>query len=147
VAEEVDLEALKKAKPIFLYYYVEGITDPMDENYKFSRKFELTILGGEELVDNLNKNFACKKIALPAEGDMKIAKNQARIEIWSPTNKKVGNIAHENEAMLNKSPFLGFLKTRALKSEKLVKDEVARVEKERKDAAEKAKKETAKKEE
>jgi hypothetical protein len=142
VEEEVDVEALKKAKPIFLYYYVELLTDPMDENYKFSRKFELGILQ-EEVVDNLNKNFICKKIALPAEGDMKIAKNQARIEIWTPTNKKVGTINLEAESMLNKSPFLGFLKTRALKSEKMVKEAIALIEKTKKEAEAK-KKETAK---
>ena len=42
---DVDLEALAKAKPLLVYYYVDPISDPMDENYKFSRKFELSVLG------------------------------------------------------------------------------------------------------
>jgi hypothetical protein len=144
--DDVDLEALKKAKPIFLYFYVEQVTDPMDSNYKFSRKFELGVLQ-EEIVDLLNKSYICKKISLPAEADMKLPRNQARIEVWSPTKMKVGTIGLEGEAYLNKAPFLSFLRTRIAKSEKAVKDEVARIQKLRKEREEQAKKETAKKEE
>jgi hypothetical protein len=141
----VDLDALAKKKPLFVYYYVASVTDPMNDNYKFSRKFELSVLG-EELVDALNKNFVCKKVELPPEADMKIAANQARIEIWSPTEKKIGTIGIEQEAQLNKTPFLGFLKVRMTKSESLVKAEIARITKLRKDAeaAKAGKKETAK---
>lgn len=116
----------------------------MDSNYKFSRKFELGVLQ-EEVVDLLNKSFLCKKISLPAEADMKIAKNQSRIEVWSPTKMKVGSINLEGEAYLNKGPFLAFLKSRIAKSEKSVKDEIARITKLRKEREEQAKKETAKK--
>ena len=114
----------------------------MNDNYKFSRKFELSVLG-EEIVDMLNKNFVCKKVELPAEADMKLAKNQSRIEIWSPTEKKVGGISIDQASMLNKTPFIGFLKVRAAKSVSLVKAEIARVQKLRKER-EAAKKETAK---
>jgi hypothetical protein len=127
---------------------VANVSDPENENYKFSRKFELSVLG-EELIDNLNKNFLCTKIELPAEADMKIARNQARIEIWSPTEKKVGVIGHDQVSLLNKTPFLGFLSVRAAKSKALVKAEIARIEKLRKERDEKkapAKKETAKSE-
>ena len=126
---------------------MEQITDPMDSNYKFSRKFELGVLQ-EEVVDKVNKNFVAKKIALPPDGDMKKIENQARIEVWSPTNRMVGRISIDSEATLNKSPFLGFLTSRIAKSEKLVKDEIARIEKAQKDREEKAKKEqeTAKQE-
>lgn len=115
----------------------------MDPNYKLSRKFELSVLA-EEVVDMLNKNFVCKKVVLPAEADMKQLKNQARIEVWSPTNVKVGLVTIDNDNYLNKAPFVAFLKGRMAKSEKMVKDEIARLTKLRKDAAE-AKKETAQK--
>jgi len=141
----VDLEALAKTKPLFVYYYIGTVSDPMNDNYKFSRKFELSVLG-EEVVDMLNKNFVCTKIELPADADMKLAKNQARIEIWSATDKKVGSITIENEATLNKTPFMGFLKVRIAKNQSLVKAEVARITKLRaeKVAPKKDAKETAK---
>ena len=139
-----DLVALAKSKPLFVYYYVDPVSDPMDPNYKLSRKFELSVLG-EEICEVLNKNFVCKKVSLPAEADMKLLKNQARIEIWSPTEAKVGLITVDNDNFLNKSPFLAFLKTRAAKSEKLVKVEIARIQRLRKERDEAAKKETAQK--
>ena len=138
----MDLAALAKKKPLLVYYYVANVTDPMNDNYKFSRKFELGVLG-EEIVDMLNKNFVCKKVELPAEADMKIAANQARIEVWSPTEKKVGSIGIEQVAMLNKTPFIGFMKVRMAKSESLVKSEIARITKLRKEK-DAPKKETAK---
>jgi hypothetical protein len=138
----VDLEALAKTKPLFVYYYIGTVSDPMNDNYKFSRKFELSVLG-EEVVDTLNKNFVCTKIELPGDADMKLAKNQARIEIWSATDKKVGSITIENEATLNKTPFLGFLKVRIAKNQSLIKAEVARITKLRAERVA-AKKETAK---
>lgn len=143
----MDLDALAKKKPLFVYYYVASVTDPMNDNYKFSRKFELSVLG-EEIVDSLNKNFVCKKVELPPEADMKIAANQARIEVWSATGKKIGTIGVDQESQLNKTPFLGFLKARMSKSESLVKAEIARIQKIRKekDAAKDGKKETAKSE-
>ena len=116
----------------------------MDSNYKFSRKFELSVLG-EEIVDVLNKNFVCKKVELPADADMKLAKNQSRIEIWSPTEKKIGAITTEQVSTLNKTPFLSYMKVRVAKSEKLVKNEIARIQKLRKEK-DAAKKETAKSE-
>jgi hypothetical protein len=115
----------------------------MDDNYKFSRKFELGVLG-EEICDLINKTYRCKKVVLPADADMKVAKNRARIEVWSPTNKKIGELGTDNESLLNKSPFMSFLKVRAAKSEKLVKDEIARIEKARKEQAEKKDDKTAK---
>lgn len=120
----------------------------MDDNYKFSRKFELGVLQ-EQVVELLNKHFTCAKVVLPAEADMKKASNQARIEIWSPTKEKVGVISVDQDSLLNKSPFISFLKTRLAKSENLVKKEIARVEKARKDREKKvdekgAEKETAK---
>ena len=127
-----------------MYYFVDPVSDPMDVNYKFSRKFELGVLQ-EEIVELINKNFVAKKVALPADGDMKKVENQARIEIWSPTKKMVGRIALENDGLLNKGAFIGFVKARQAKSEKLVKDEIARLEKMRKDAEAKKSPETASK--
>ena len=111
----VDLDALAKAKPLFIYFYVEPITDPNDANYKFSHKFEVSVLN-EDIVNLLNKNYTCKKVALPADGDMKLVKNQARIEVWSPLNKKIGLLTANEEALLNKTPFTSFVKLRIAKS-------------------------------
>ncbi len=144
VDDSVDVDALAKAKPLFVYFYVDPISDPMDSNYKFSRKFELSVLG-EEIVDILNKNFNCKKVVLPADADMKLVKNQARIEVWSPTNQKIGLLSVNDENLLNKSPFIAFAKARVAKSAKLVKDEIARIQESLK-AKESAKKESASKE-
>ena len=139
---DTDTKALAKEKPIFVYFYVDPISDPMDSNYKFSRKFEMGVIS-EEIADLINKNFVAKKVALPADADMKKVENQARVEIWSPTSKMVGRLTGENEATLNKAPFIAFAKSRLAKSQKLVKDEIARIEKARKEQAEK-KGETAK---
>ncbi|HEU4395599.1 MAG TPA: hypothetical protein VFS92_08540 [Planctomycetota bacterium] len=135
---DVDLEALAKMKPLLVYYYVDPISDPMDENYKFSRKFELSVLG-ETVNEALAKSFRLKKVSLPADGDMKKVQNQARIEIWSPTKAKVRVITRADEALLNKSPFLAAAKTSVAKSDKLVKDEVARITKLRLERDKKAK--------
>ncbi|NUN51397.1 MAG: hypothetical protein HUU06_01240 [Planctomycetaceae bacterium] len=114
----------------------------MDENYKFSRKFELGVLS-EQIVEVLNKNFTCAKVVLPAEADMKKVENQARIEIWSPTKEMIGRITLDQDSVLNKSPFISFLKLRIAKSEKLVKNEIARIEKLRKERAKKVEDEKA----
>ena len=135
---DVDLEALAKTKPLLVYYFVDPISDPMDENYKFSRKFELSVLG-ETVNEVLVKGFRLKKVSLPADADMKKVENQARIEIWSPTKKKVRSITRADDAMLNKSPFLAAAKVSIAKSEKLVKDEVARITKLRQERDKKAK--------
>lgn len=112
----------------------------MDDNYKFSRKFELGVLQ-ESVVETLNKYFVCAKVVLPAEADMKKVENQARIEIWSPTEEMVGRITINQDSLLNKSPFISFLKTRVAKSEKTVKKEIARIEKLRKERAKKLERE------
>ncbi len=139
---DADTAALAKQKPIFVYFFVDPIADPMDPNYKFSRKFEMGVIS-EEMADLINKNFVAKKVALPADADMKKVENQARVEIWSPTNKMVGRLTGENEATLNKAPFAAFVKSKIAKSQKLVKEEIARIEKARKEKEAK-KDETAK---
>lgn len=128
-----------------MYYYVAPLADPMDDNYKFSRKFELGVLQ-DSVVELINKYFVCKKIELPAEADMKKMENQARIEIWSPTNALVGRITLEQDSYLNKSPFIAFLKSRVAMSEKKVKTEIARIEKLRKEREKKAAQESARQE-
>lgn len=135
---DVDLEALAKMKPLLVYYYVDPISDPMDENYKFSRKFELSVLG-EEVNKVLASSFRLKKVSLPADGDMKKVQNQARIEVWSPTKAKVRVITRAEEALLNKSPFMAAAKASVAKSDKLVKAEVARITKLREARDKKAK--------
>ncbi len=115
----------------------------MNDNYKLSRKFELGVLQ-KKVVALMNKHYQCKKIDLPAEADMKKLKNQARIETWAVTGKNMGTISSRNSNVLNKAPFMAFLKARVAKNKSLVKKEVKRVEKLRKKRAkELKKKETA----
>jgi len=145
---EVDLVALAKQKPLFVYFYVDPISDPMDENYKFSRKFELSVLQ-DQVIEAMNKGFALKKVSLPPDADMKQLKNQARIEIWSPTNVKVRVIGRSDEQLLNRAPFVAALNGSIAKSTKLVKEEIARITKLRLEKEQKEKeaaKETAKSE-
>jgi hypothetical protein len=139
----VDLDALAKAKPLFVYYYIDGIKDDNDKNRKFSVKFEMGVLV-EESINFLNKNFVCKKVGLPLDADLKDSKNQARIEVWSPTKKKLGTISIDETHLLNKTPILAYLGLRIARSDKLVKDEIARIQKLRKAKEDEAKKQTAK---
>ena len=101
-----------------------------DPSFQFSQDFEMGVLQ-EGVVDLINKRFVAKKIAIPADADRKLAKNQARIEIWSPTRQKIGLITPENDNLLSRAAFTEFLKVRVAKSEKLVRDEVARLLKEK----------------
>ncbi len=137
VGEDYDaaIEALKAKKPLLVYYFVEGVVDPMNDNYTFSRKFEMGVLGISKVVDFLNKEFVCRKIALPAEADMKVAKNQARIEIYGATNTLIGTIGRDADGLLNSAPFTAFAKVRIAKSDSLAKKEIARLEKEKAEAA------------
>ena len=140
----IDLEAFAKRKPLLVYYFVKS-TDPNDENYSFSRKFELSVLQ-DQVVETINKNYTCKKVELPLDGDMKKIENQARLEVWSVTGKKLRVLGRTESAMLNRAPFLNALKVSAAKNERLVTAEIERIQKVRKAREEKAAKaaETAK---
>ncbi len=141
----VDLDALSKSKPLFVYYYVALTKDRVgDPNFQFASKFEQGTLG-QETIEFLNKNFICKRVEIPMDADLKVAKNHARLEIYSQLGKKMGLIGIENDASLNKSQFLGFLQVRITKCQKVVADEVARIQKVRKDKELADKKQAAKK--
>ena len=116
------------------------IDDPMDDNYKLARKFELGVLQ-DKVIDLLNDKFACKKVELSAEDDQKELKNQARIEVWSSTGVQLGVISHRNVNILNTRPFMQFLAMRVAKNTKLVKKEIARIEKLRKEREKQAERE------
>jgi len=124
---------------------VDPVSDPMDENYKFCRKFELGVLG-DQVNEVLAKSFNLKKVSLPADADMKQVKNQSRIEIWSPTKVKVRALTRNEDQLLNKSPFIAVVKSAVAKSDRLVKDEIARVTKARLERDKKAKEAEAAKE-
>lgn len=124
---------------------MDPVSDPMDENYKFCRKFELGVLG-DQVNEVLAKSFNLKKVSLPADADMKQVKNQSRIEIWSPTKVKVRALTRNEDQLLNKSPFIAVVKSAVAKSDRLVKDEIARVTKARLERDKKAKEAEAAKE-
>lgn len=131
------IEELKESRPLLVYYYVAGEDDFKNDNYKFSNKFETQLLGISKVVEMLNDKFTCTKVALSKEADMKQVKNQARIEMWSATKVKIGEITRDNWNQLDSSSFLRFSAARVAKSDQLVKKEIARIEKAIKERAEK----------
>jgi hypothetical protein len=84
---EWTVDQLKAGKPLLVYYFAE-VTDPMDEYYKFARKFEMSALH-QDTVDQLNKSWRATKRTVDVEADRKAEKNQVRIEFWSFTGKKM----------------------------------------------------------
>jgi hypothetical protein len=47
-SEEWTIDELKAAKPLFVYRFVDQLTDASDENYQFSQAFEIKILAKDE---------------------------------------------------------------------------------------------------
>jgi hypothetical protein len=101
--KEWTTEELKAGKPMLVYYFVPT-ADPQDENYKFSRKFEMGVLQ-EKNVDKLNAGWRKKKIEIDVDADHAKEKNQAHIEFWSFTGKKLGDVTLKEQNQLNAGPF------------------------------------------
>jgi hypothetical protein len=123
---DAEIKALEGAKPKFLYYWVAA-TEFKDSNYKFSREFELGLQ--DKVIETLNKKYVCNKIELPLEADMKVAKNQARIEIWSATGTKLGVITRDSTGLLAKGAFLEVLSKNIARNDAAAKKEIARLQK------------------
>lgn len=147
--EEWTVEELKKAKPLLLYYYVEGMTQGCEEakddpSFDFSRRLELGGLGGK-VVEEIQANWRAKKIGMDLDADRKLEKNQARLEFWSFTKVKMGDINTKEQNLLNPGPLRATLKKYAMKNSEICAKEIARIEARQKarEAAEKSAEKTA----
>jgi hypothetical protein len=137
-------EELKAGKPLLVYYYIDGLdmtNGAGDPNFKFSQSLEM---GGfaEKVLDEVNDHWRCKKVGIPMDADRKDAKNQARLEFWSFTERKLGDITLKETAQLNPGPLKAALKNARIKNVDACAKEIKRMAELRK-AQEKLEKETA----
>ena len=138
--EEWTIEELKEGKPLFIYYFVQGMEDPTDDNYKLSRKLEMMTFNEEKIIKRLNEEWRAKKVGLDLEEDLTEKKNQARIEFWAFTKVKMGVITVKEDKFLKSRLFLAKLKKYEKQNKKFCDKEVKRLED---IAKEEAKKEVA----
>ena len=139
-APEWTADELKAGKPMMVYYYVavaDAKTAKMtEENYKFARKTEMSAFSNDA-IERLNKNWVPKKVEIAADADLKVEKNQARIEFWSFTGKKLDAVTQKNQQALNPSDFEIRLKALEKKNREICDNEIKRM----KDEEERRKKE------
>lgn len=128
---EFTVDELKNGKPMMVYFFVP-VADPKkvdagEDNYKFSRKTEMSAFQGGA-VERINKSWVPKKVELDADADRKLEKNQARIEFWSFTGKKLATISMKNQQLLNPSDFVTKLKEVEAKNRDLCNEQIKRIE-------------------
>jgi hypothetical protein len=125
---EWTVEELRDAKPILVYYFVDGINDqPMNDNYKFSRSFEFGLQS--KVIEELNQNWRCKKIGLPGDADLSKPENQARIELWSALGTKMAVITVDKRGQTSANALRSLLKREKSKNDSWVAKEIKRLEK------------------
>jgi hypothetical protein len=112
-----------------------------DPNFKFAQSLEIGGLG-ERVIEELNNNWRCKKVGIDFDADHKELKNQARIEFWSFTGVKMGDITLKEDKLLNPGPLKAALKNYRAKNTTVCAKEVKRMA-EMKKALEKAEQESA----
>ena len=118
-----------------LYYFV-NTDDPTDPNYKLSRKLEMGAFGADKVVEQIKTKWRAKKIGLDMEEDLKLEKNQARVEFWSFLNTKMDTITVKETKLLKARTFVAKLKKFTRANDKLVQVEIKRLEKIEKEQAE-----------
>lgn len=127
--EKWTVDELKAGKPMMVYYLIPvdpKEAKPTEANYKFSRKAEFSAFQGDT-VERLNKNWVPKKVELDPAADLKVEKNQSRIEFWSFTGKKIDVVAGKNQQALNPSDFESRLKDLEKKNRELCNVEIKRI--------------------
>lgn len=130
---EWTVEELKASKPTLVYFYVEGMdatNGTKDDSYKFSQSFEMGCLA-EKVVEQINKAWKCKKVGLDLDADRKLEKNQARIEFWSFTKVKMGDVTLKETNLINPGPFKALLTKYQAKNAELCAKEIKRIEAEK----------------
>lgn len=123
---------LEDAKPLLVYYFVEGLTDPEDESCTLSRSFETAALANDDVVTSLQEDWRAKRVALDAKKKRKEPKDKARLEFWSFTNVKLGEITTRDDGVLAPKRLLAKLSSLAAKNSDLCKREIERIEAEAK---------------
>ena len=140
------VDELKSGKPMMVYYFIPNPADVKakidcgEVNYNFARKAEFGAFQKDQTVERLNKTWVPKKVELARDADLKEAKNQARIEFWSFTGKKIDVIAAKNQQALNPSDFETRLKDIEKKNREICNAEIKRINDE---IARRAKEDTA----
>lgn len=114
-----------------------------DPSFKFSQSFEMGGLGAR-VVEELNGYWQAKKVGLDLDADRKEEKNQARIEFWSFTGAKMGDISVKESGLINPGPLKAKLKQMRAKNAELCGAEIKRINEAQK-AREKAEKAVAEK--
>ena len=114
---------------MFLYYFRQGLTDPMNEEYKFSRRFEMGLQ--EKLITEINENWMCQKVGIDLEEEIEDEDEGTRIELWSAieTKMKTINFSKKDQKLLAAGPLTRILKKYAKVNGGLVKKEIKRLEK------------------
>ena len=114
---------------MFLYYFRQGLVDPMHEEYKFSRRFEMGLQ--EKLITEINENWLCKKQGLDLEEEFESDEQKTRLELWSAieTKTKVITMSKNDQKMLAAGPMVRLLKKYAKVNDGLVNKEIKRLEK------------------
>ena len=127
--QEFTIEELQDAKPMFLYYFRQGLSDPMHDEYKFSRRFEMGLQ--EKLIDQINENWLAKKEGLDLEEEFEKNEQKTRIEFWSTleTRMKMLTISKKDQKMLAAGPMVRLLKKYEKVNKGLVNKEIKRLEK------------------
>jgi hypothetical protein len=92
-SEEWTIDELKAAKPLFVYRFVDQLTDASDENYQFSQAFEIKILAKDEVIKQINDGWRAKRSPIDIEADRKKDENQAGIAFYSYTGQKMGSLS------------------------------------------------------
>lgn len=125
---DLTVEELQDAKPMFIYYFRQGLTDPMNEEYKFSRRFEMGLQ--EKIVAEINDNWLAKKEGLDLEEELEEAE-ATRIELWSALETKMKTItaAKKDQKLLAAGPLTRILKKYEKVNEGLVDKEIKRLQK------------------
>jgi hypothetical protein len=119
---------VKSGKPLLVYCFVKDLTDAKDDSYKLSQRFETVGLVGEGVVPAIKKDWRAKKVSLDVTADRKETKNQARLEFWSYTGTKLGEIAAKNDDQAGAKALLARLTSLAAKNRDLCAKEAKRLE-------------------
>ena len=114
---------------MFLYYFRQGLEDPMNEEYKFSRRFEMGLQ--EKLIEEINGNWMAKKVGIDLEQEIESEDEGTRIELWSAieTKMKSINFSKKDQKLLAAGPLTRILKKYEKVNDGLVKKEIKRLEK------------------
>jgi hypothetical protein len=97
-----------------------------DPSFKFSQSLEFGGFG-EKVINELSDGWRCKKVGIDLDADRKDPKNQARLEFWSFTGVRMGDVTIKETAILNPGPLKAALKNYRLKNNEICAREIKRM--------------------